>query len=193
MLTIYEQIAELRYLKQISLDDMAKSLDITVDTYIKIEMGESDIKLERLFYIAHYLDVCLSYFFTQRPRTLSAYSNLELLIELNTVMTLERPVYPEPLFIVRKLKELREKQGLSQMVLIQQIDCSRDHYTKIETGTRSPRLNLFFKLAKALNVHPCFLIRHNQYSELDILSELTVRYQSMSLSLQQCEAVAMTT
>ncbi|WIG71408.1 helix-turn-helix transcriptional regulator (plasmid) [Photobacterium damselae] len=53
MLTIYEQIAELRYLKRITLDDMAKSLDITVDTYIKIEMGESDIKLERLFYIAH--------------------------------------------------------------------------------------------------------------------------------------------
>ncbi|WP_340642398.1 helix-turn-helix domain-containing protein [Photobacterium damselae] len=193
MLTIYEQIAELRNLKQISLDDMAKSLDITVDTYIKIEMGESDIKLERLFYIAHYLDVCPSYFFTQCPRTLSAYSNLELLVELNTVMTLAHPVYPEPLFMARKLKELREKQGLSQMVLIQQIDCSRDHYTKIETGTRSPRLNLFFKLAKALNVHPCFLIRHSQYSELDILSELTARYQSMSLSLQQCEAVVMTT
>lgn len=190
MLTIYEQIAELRYLKQISLDDMANNLDITVDTYIKIEMGESDIKLERLFYIAHYLDVCPSYFFTQHSRTLSAYSNLELLVELNTVMTLERPVYPEPLFMARKLKELREKQGLSQMVLIQQIDCSRDHYTKIETGTRSPRLSLFFKLAKALNVHPCFLIRHSQYSELDILSELTARYQSMSLSLQQCEAVA---
>ncbi len=51
MQTIYEKIAELRQLKQISMDDMAESLDISVDTYIKIEMGESDIKLERLFYI----------------------------------------------------------------------------------------------------------------------------------------------
>ncbi|WIG71407.1 helix-turn-helix transcriptional regulator (plasmid) [Photobacterium damselae] len=105
-------------------------------------------------------------------------------------MTLARPVYPEPLFMVRKLKELREKQGLSQMALVQQIDCSRDHYTKIETGTRSPRLNLFFKLAKALNVHPCFLIRHSQYSELDILSELTTRYQSTYITPLECKAVA---
>lgn len=185
MQTIYEKIAELRQLKQISMDDMAESLDISVDTYIKIEMGESDIKLERLFYIAYYLDVCPSVFFTQRPRALSSYSTLELVIELNTLVTSVHPVYPEPLFMAHKLKELREKQGINQITLIEHIACSRDHYTKIESGTRSPRLNLFFKLAKALNAHPCFLIRHRQYNELEILNELTVRYQSMNVSVQQ--------
>ncbi len=193
MLTVYEQIAELRYLKQISINEMAESLNITADTYIRIEMGESDITLDRLFYIAHYLDVCPSYFFTQHPRTLSAYSTLELLVELNTVMTLVHTVYPEPLFMAHKLKELREKQGLSQMALTKHIDCSRDHYTKIEAGTRSPRLNLLFKLAKALNVHPCFLIRHSQYSELNILNELAMRYQSTNTKTINCETVAITT
>lgn len=51
-----------------------------------------------------------------------------------------------------RLRELREKRGMSQGELAEQLDVSRQTINAIETGKYDPSLPLAFKLAKYFNL-----------------------------------------
>jgi transcriptional regulator with XRE-family HTH domain len=54
---VYKTIKNFRELKNITRESMADALNITVSGYSKIERGETDIQLSRLYKIAEILNV----------------------------------------------------------------------------------------------------------------------------------------
>ena len=50
------------------------------------------------------------------------------------------------------LRKLRQKKGLSQEVVSGLAGIARTHLTMIETGTKQPNLETFWKLAQALDI-----------------------------------------
>lgn len=49
------------------------------------------------------------------------------------------------------IKEFREKQGITQEQLAEDLDITRPYLTDIENGQRTPSLTLLEKIAKSLN------------------------------------------
>ena len=60
MKNVYDNIKKFRELKNITREDIAAKLDLSVSGYSKIERGEVDITLSRLEQIAQVLDVEIS-------------------------------------------------------------------------------------------------------------------------------------
>jgi transcriptional regulator with XRE-family HTH domain len=78
-----------------------------------------------------------------------------------------------------KLKEARERAGLSQNKLAQQVGMTGDNISRLERGKQEPHLSTLEKLAQALDVAPEDLV--DDPAELaskkeDALSILSVRY-----------------
>ncbi len=59
----------------------------------------------------------------------------------------------------RVIQEYREKRGLSQEVVSGLADIGRTHLSAIERGVRKPTLETFFRLAEAMDIRPCELMR----------------------------------
>jgi putative transcriptional regulator len=57
----------------------------------------------------------------------------------------------EKLVMNNRVRELREKRGLSQGELAEQLDVSRQTVNAIETGKYDPSLPLAFKIARLFN------------------------------------------
>lgn len=60
--------------------------------------------------------------------------------------------------IAHNLRQARKVAGLTQMQLALAARCSRTMITKIETGHCNLTLNLLWRLARALNTTPCYLL-----------------------------------
>jgi len=56
------------------------------------------------------------------------------------------------------LRELREKNNISQEKLAEYCELDRTYISLLERGQRQPTITTIFKLAKALNVSPSALI-----------------------------------
>jgi len=54
--------------------------------------------------------------------------------------------------LVRRLKALRNEQGLSQAALAQKANLAREFLARLELGQHDPSLSTLSKLAKALKV-----------------------------------------
>jgi len=59
--------------------------------------------------------------------------------------------------IVRRLREEREKQRISQMDLSFKAGLSQNQVNYIETGKRTPNLNSILCICKALQINPAVL------------------------------------
>ncbi len=59
--------------------------------------------------------------------------------------------------IISRLREEREKLGLSQLELAMRANISQNMVNYIETGKRTPSLDTFLKICHALNVNPASL------------------------------------
>jgi XRE family aerobic/anaerobic benzoate catabolism transcriptional regulator len=59
---------------------------------------------------------------------------------------------PTPKQMGRRLKRLRETQGLSQYALARKAKVSRDYLRTLEQGESDPTVGMLRKLAKALGV-----------------------------------------
>lgn len=57
------------------------------------------------------------------------------------------------------LRELREKQGLTQDELGTDANLDRTYISLLERGLKQPTLETLFALAKALNVTPSFIVK----------------------------------
>jgi transcriptional regulator with XRE-family HTH domain len=54
--------------------------------------------------------------------------------------------------VAMRLKQLREKRGMSQEVLAEKAGISRSYLARLETAKHDPTLTMLEKLAKALRV-----------------------------------------
>lgn len=54
--------------------------------------------------------------------------------------------------IGNRIKELRKKRGLSQEQLSEKAEITPNYLSRVERGTENPTLDMFIKLAKALEV-----------------------------------------
>lgn len=52
------------------------------------------------------------------------------------------------------IQKMRKSKGMSQEILSGFADLDRTHYSKIERGLRSPTLETFFKISRALEIPP---------------------------------------
>ncbi len=59
--------------------------------------------------------------------------------------------------VINRLREEREKLGLSQLELAMRANISQNMVNYIETGKRTPSLDTFLKICHALNVNPASL------------------------------------
>ena len=57
------------------------------------------------------------------------------------------------------IQRYREKCGLSQEVVSGLADIGRTHLSAIERGIRKPTLDTLFKIAEAMNIEPCELVK----------------------------------
>lgn len=66
----------------------------------------------------------------------------------------------------RVLKELRQKQGLSQEELGFQSGYHRTYISLLERGLKSPSLNTIFQMANALGINPSDMISRVERDDL---------------------------
>jgi len=59
--------------------------------------------------------------------------------------------------ITQRLREEREKQGISQMDLSFKAGLSQNQVNYIETGKRTPNLNTILSICKVLQINPAVL------------------------------------
>ena len=65
----------------------------------------------------------------------------------------------DSVIVGKVFRELRERKGLSQEVVIGLADIGRTHLSAIERGERRPTLDTLFKLAFALNMPASEIVR----------------------------------
>ena len=58
----------------------------------------------------------------------------------------------EKKLIGRRIKELRKRKGLSQESLAERAETSQNYLSRMERGTENPTLDMFIKLANALEI-----------------------------------------
>lgn len=66
---------------------------------------------------------------------------------------METPSWPNTVF-GEQLRQLRKAAGLTQEELAFQVGLDRTYISLLEGGIKSPTLNTFFRLCKALNQQP---------------------------------------
>ena len=70
-----------------------------------------------------------------------------------------------------RLKELRNHLGLSQEKIAEYIGCSGAVYSRYETGTRQPSIEIMIKLADFFGVSLDYLVENREFEETS-LSEI---------------------
>ena len=70
-------------------------------------------------------------------------------------------VHELEMYVCHRLKQERERLGLSQMALAYESDVSQNMITYIETGKRTPTLNTILKLCTAMKINPSVLFPQN--------------------------------
>ncbi|MDR2924047.1 MAG: helix-turn-helix domain-containing protein [Treponema sp.] len=79
-----------------------------------------------------------------------------------------------------RLREEREKQGISQMDLSFKAGLSQNQVNYIETGKRTPNLHTILNICKALKINPAMLFEPH-YKERQKARETIVRLVSQFL------------
>ena len=75
-----------------------------------------------------------------------------------------------------KIKEARERAHLTQEELAEKVDISPTHMSVIERGVKTPKLDTFVKIVKALNLSADALLLDGMDQVNDsIIAELSVR------------------
>lgn len=65
----------------------------------------------------------------------------------------------DPIIVGKVIKNYREEKKLSQEVVSGLADIGRTHLSAIERGARKPTLDTFFKIADAMDISACDLMK----------------------------------
>lgn len=79
------------------------------------------------------------------------------------------------------IREARLNKGYTQEILAEKADISSMYVGEIERGTKMPRLNIFVKIANALDVSADYLLRNEISSGKDfIFDEITKKLEGLT-------------
>ena len=102
-------------------------------------------------------------------------------ILLRAKLVLKGGVKMDMIAIGSKIKEARERAHLTQEELAEIIDISPTHMSVIERGVKTPKLDTFVKIVKALNLSADALLLDGMDQVNDsIVAELSVRLGRLS-------------
>lgn len=80
-----------------------------------------------------------------------------------------------------KIKEARERAHLTQEELAEIVDISPTHMSVIERGVKTPKLDTFVRIVKALNLSSDALLQDGiEHADESIMAELSVRLGRLS-------------
>ena len=80
-----------------------------------------------------------------------------------------------------KIKEARERAHLTQEELAEIVDISPTHMSVIERGVKTPKLDTFARIVKALNLSADALLQDSvERADESIMAELSVRIGRLS-------------
>lgn len=80
-----------------------------------------------------------------------------------------------------KIKEARERAHLTQEELAEIVDISPTHMSVIERGVKTPKLDTFVRIVKALNLSSDALLQDSvEHADESIMAELSVRLGRLS-------------
>lgn len=65
----------------------------------------------------------------------------------------------------KRIRQLRESKGISQVVLSHLIEIERSNMSRIESGNTNPTSFLLYKIAQKLGVEPSELLNFNGLKE----------------------------
>ena len=75
-----------------------------------------------------------------------------------------------------KIKEARERAHLTQEELAEIVDISPTHMSVIERGVKTPKLDTFAKIVKALNLSADALLQDGmEHADESVIAELSMR------------------
>jgi transcriptional regulator with XRE-family HTH domain len=74
-------------------------------------------------------------------------------------------VSPEHIRFGKRIKELRQAQGMTQEALAKKLGLDRSYMGFLERGERNPSLEVIIKIAKALGQEPDELLRQSKASK----------------------------
>lgn len=64
----------------------------------------------------------------------------------------------------KEIRRHRDAKGLSQEKLAELAGLNRNYIGFLERAERSPRVTIIFRIARALDLHPCELIREMSWA-----------------------------
>ena len=80
-----------------------------------------------------------------------------------------------------KIKEARERAHLTQEELAEIVDISPTHMSVIERGVKTPKLDTFARIVKALNLSSDALLQDSvEHADESIMAEISVRLGRLS-------------
>ena len=80
-----------------------------------------------------------------------------------------------------KIKEARERAHLTQEELAEIVDISPTHMSVIERGVKTPKLDTFVRIVKALNLSSDALLQDSvEHADESIMAEISVRLGRLS-------------
>lgn len=86
-------------------------------------------------------------------------------------MTKIRPSVDDTRSFPSRLKEAMKRKGISQEELARQCGSSQSSISYYLLGDRFPRLPMLYKIAKALDVNPLWLLGHDTQDESESILE----------------------
>jgi transcriptional regulator with XRE-family HTH domain len=140
-LSIGERLKKLREDKKISLEDLAKKLDVPVGCLKEVEQGKREMEKELVTKLAGLLGVPETYF----PAT-----------DWNAGEKTANQVERLSDSVGRKIRKLREERGLTLVDLGRKAGVSYTHISEIERGNTCPSLKTIDKLANVLELPVTF-------------------------------------
>lgn len=142
----HEKLKELRKEKGFTQQEVADICGVKQTVYAKWEHAKMKPIYENLSMLACIFDVSIDYL-------LSEYIEIskDKLLKLKTEGE-KMKVFPQ------RLKELRQKKGLTQQNIADLVHVNRVTYTNWEKGNREPNFETLLKLASILNTTTSYLL-----------------------------------
>ena len=137
-----EKLKDLRENILLTMEDLAKKINVSKSSYSLWEEGIERIPLERLILICDFFNVSLDYLLDNTTR--ENYSNI-------------KKGYDKTVFIER-LKIIRKEHDITQQKLASKLNISRTSIINYEKGYTMPNLDFIIFISKKYKVSADYLL-----------------------------------
>jgi len=86
--------------------------------------------------------------------------------------------------LLKKLKLLRKEKKLSQEEIANKIGMAKESYRDIESGKNALKMDVFFRICKAINIKPEFLVQNTNEIIIVITPEQAETIKDLNQQIQ---------